>query len=86
LPRIAEFSGIVIAMFYNDHEPPHFHAITRESRAVIAIEPARLLAGDLPLRLRGRVMEWTTAHRSDLIQNWARARRHEPLRPIEPGD
>jgi hypothetical protein len=26
MPTIAWFYGIMIQMFYNDHEPPHFHA------------------------------------------------------------
>ena len=26
MPEISRFFGIVIAMFYNDHDPPHFHA------------------------------------------------------------
>jgi hypothetical protein len=27
VPHICEFYGIVIALYYNDHAPPHFHAI-----------------------------------------------------------
>jgi len=26
LPEISRFLGIIIAMYYNDHNPPHFHA------------------------------------------------------------
>ena len=30
MPEISRFLGIVIAMFYNDHAPPHFHAMYGE--------------------------------------------------------
>jgi hypothetical protein len=39
VPRIAEFYGIVIAMFYMDHLPPHFHVVYGEQRATMTIEP-----------------------------------------------
>jgi uncharacterized protein DUF4160 len=38
LPEISRFLGIVIAMFYNDHEPPHFHVRYGERRAIVAID------------------------------------------------
>jgi hypothetical protein len=27
MPRLSEFFGIVILMYYADHNPPHFHAV-----------------------------------------------------------
>ena len=27
MPRLSTFYGIVIAMYYRDHHPPHFHAV-----------------------------------------------------------
>ncbi len=37
MPRISEFFGIVISMYYNDHEPPHFHVSYAEHEAVVTI-------------------------------------------------
>jgi Domain of unknown function (DUF4160) len=52
VPRISSFYGIVIAMYYRDHHPPHFHAIYAEYEAQIVIETLEPLAGELPARAR----------------------------------
>ena len=84
VPEISRFFGIVIAMFYADHEPPHFHARYGEYRAIISIESSMVLSGSLPSRPLGLVMEWAALHRAELRENWGRARRQEALRPIPP--
>lgn len=71
-------------MFYNDHEPAHFHAIYGEHRAVVGIDPIRVLQGDLPRRAQSLVFEWAALHQHELLDNWERARRHVPLRRVEP--
>ncbi len=84
MPRISAFYGIVIAMFYNDHEPAHFHAVYGEYRALVRIEPIEMLEGRLPRRAEGLVLEWGRLHQDELMANWERARRHERLMAIEP--
>jgi hypothetical protein len=86
MPRICEFYGVVIAMFYNDHEPPHFHASYSGSRALIGIDPVRLLEGNLPRRALSMVFEWAATHQPELRNNWQRAREHRSLIRIEPLD
>ena len=86
MPRIAEFYGIVIAMFYLDHNPPHFHAIYGEYRALVGVDPVRMLEGELPRRAQSLVFEWTAMHQAELADNWNRARKHEPLESIDPLD
>ena len=44
----------------------------------------RLLHGDLPRRARTLVEEWTVLRREELMADWARAERQEPLQRIEP--
>jgi Domain of unknown function (DUF4160) len=39
MPTISQFFGILIRMYFNDHAPPHFHALYNEREAVIRIEP-----------------------------------------------
>lgn len=84
VPRISTFYGIVIAMYYRDHHPPHFHAIYAEHEAQIVIETLEPLAGELPARALRLVQEWAVIHRAELQQNWARAAAHLPLSTIEP--
>ncbi len=84
MPTISVFYGIVIAMFFNDHDPPHFHARYAEYRARIAIADGELLDGELPARASRLVKEWTELHREKLEENWQFARRLHPLEPIAP--
>jgi hypothetical protein len=84
MPEISRFFGIIIAMFYNDHPPPHFHVRYGRMRAVIGIEDLALLEGDLSPRVLGLVIEWAKRHRRELLDNWNRARTRVPLSPVEP--
>jgi len=58
VPRVSEFFGIVISMFYKEHMPPHFHAVYAEYEATIGIDPIRVLQGRLPRRVLSLVLEW----------------------------
>jgi hypothetical protein len=84
MPEISRFLGIVIAMFYNDHEPPHFHVRYGDRRAIVALDTLVLLEGSLPPRVLGLVMEWAALHKMELTENWSRARRQVPLNAVEP--
>lgn len=84
MPEISRFFGIVIAMYYRDHAPPHFHARFSEHRALIEIETMAILRGHLPARALGLVVEWGVKHRSKLLDDWGRAARNAPLIPIPP--
>ena len=47
-PEISRFLGIVIGMYYKDHNPPHFHAYYREHEAAIVVQDGAILSGSLP--------------------------------------
>ena len=84
MPEICRFFGIIIAMFYNDHDPPHFHVRYGGERAVVAIDSLTVLEGGLSPRVLGLVVEWAAVHREELLEDWTRSRRQEPLRKIDP--
>ena len=84
MPQISKFFGIIIAMYYNDHVPPHFHAIYGEHEVMITIETFEMIKGKLPRRALSMVLEWATLHRRELLLNWRRARRGLPLKTIAP--
>jgi hypothetical protein len=84
MPRISEFYGIAVYMYYRDHAPPHFHAIYGDSEAEIEIANGTTMAGKLPRRARNLVEEWAEIHRDALRINWDRARAGQPLDPVEP--
>lgn len=50
MPEISRFYGIIIRMFYNDHNPPHFQVIYQEDEALINIITLEILEGKLPKR------------------------------------
>ena len=84
MPEVSRFFGLVILMFYDDHQPPHFHVRYAGHRVQIAIDPLALLAGRLPPRGLAMAMEWAAQHQQELRENWELARQHAPLRVIPP--
>lgn len=84
MPKLSEFFGIAIYMYWGDHGPPHFHARYGGEKASISIEDLSLLAGGLSPRALGLVIEWASLHRVELEDAWRRASNNEPLDPIEP--
>ena len=84
MPRISQFYGIAIYMYYRDHAPPHFHAIYGEHEAEVEIATAAMSEGWLPRRARALVKEWAAAHREELLHNWDLARAARSLNPVPP--
>ncbi len=76
MPEISRFFGIVIAMYYKDHFPPHFHAKYGGNRCAFSIEELKMIEGELPRRATSLVLEWAFQHRDELMANWERARRN----------
>jgi hypothetical protein len=63
VPEISRFLGIVITMYFNDHDPPHFHVRYAEFGATFAIDALELLDGQLPPRMLGLVPESAALHK-----------------------
>jgi hypothetical protein len=84
VPEISRFLGVVVAMLYNDHVPPHFHVRYGDQRATIGIDPPVVLAGRVPPRVLGLVIEWAALHRAELMADWELARAQQPLVPVAP--
>lgn len=84
MPRISRFRGISVAMYYNDHAPPHFHVKYAEHEATIEIDSLLYLEGKLPRRIYRLALEWAVQHRPELHTNWELARQGAPLNPIQP--
>jgi len=84
MPEISRFYGIVIRMFSNDHPPPHFHAEYGSAQALIDINTLAVIAGKLPPRAAGLVVEWASQHQGQLQELWQRAEAHQPLFKIDP--
>ncbi len=84
MPEISRFYGVVIKMYFNEHNPPHFHAEYGEYEALIDINSMGIVSGKLPSRVLGMVVEWASMNQSQLKREWNKARNMESLGKISP--
>ena len=84
MPRLSEFYGIAIYMYWQDHAPPHFHAFYAGDEAQLRISDGSVMRGSLPRTALGLVEEWARLHRDELMDNWESAQSASSLRPIAP--
>jgi hypothetical protein len=84
VPEISRFFGIIIAMFFDEHNPPHFHARYGDEKVAIEINSLRVLEGRISPRVLGLVIEWASQHKDELLTNWELVRNNQAPRKIEP--
>ena len=84
MPEISRFYGIIIAMFFDEHNPPHFHARYGEYKISIRIKDLAILSGSFPPRALGLVIEWAEIHKDELLENWEKSRDEHKLSKIKP--
>lgn len=94
MPQICFFYGIYIwmrsadevaslAKNFADHQPPHFHAWYGDYKVIVNIKDG-IVKGEMPGRALRMVLEWLEDHRKELMENWEKAQKGEPLSKIEP--
>ncbi len=83
VPEISRFLGIVIAMYYEEHGVPHFHAVYGEHRVEVEVQSGAV-HGRFPPRALRHVVEWAALHRTEILANWQRARQGKALERIAP--
>ena len=84
MPTISRFYGIVIAMYFDDHGYPHFHARHADGEAKVRIDTLEAIDSTLPRRQLRFVLAWAELHQTSCTENWQRARAGETLKEIEP--
>jgi phosphomannomutase len=84
VPTISRFYGIVIAMFFDDHGFPHFHARHAGAGAKVRFDQIEVIESNLEVRHLRLVLAWAELHRDELLEDWRRARAGETLLEIEP--
>jgi hypothetical protein len=83
MPEISRFLGIVIGMFYRDHDPPHFHASYGDYAITVEIRTGAV-NGQFPRRALRLVQEWRKSRQQELLDDWRLARERRALAPIQP--
>ena len=84
VPSISEFYGLIIRMYFNDHAPPHFHAIYAEFEAHYDIKTLQAFRGALPRRAHALVLEWAALHQAELMEDWQLCESRQMPKKIEP--
>ena len=84
MPEISLFYGIRITMYYDEHNPPHFHASYANENALIDIRKGCAFRGKLPGKQLKYVIAWAAIHEDERMQNWELARDDKPLNRINP--
>ncbi len=70
MPEIARFYGIVIKMFFSEHNPPHFHAVYGEYNGTFDLKTLEMTEGDLPVKAKSLIKEWAAQYQSELLKMW----------------
>jgi len=83
MPEISRFLGIVIAMFYREHAPAHFHATYGDFEITVTIETG-IVSGEFPKRALSHVLEWLELHKEELMENWELSKERKPLNKVAP--
>ena len=71
-------------MYYEDHNPPHFHAVYGDSKALIDIINGNVFKGSLPTKQVKLVLAWCEIHRDELLKNWEISKDCGTLMIIDP--
>ena len=69
MPRLVRLSSVEIAMYFADHNPPHFHVLGRDGAAQVSIETLDVIASSGRVDLR-EALEWAAANRELLRTKW----------------
>lgn len=77
------FYGIIISMYFADHNPPHFHASYQDDEAVFTLD-GELYEGSMPSKQRALIKAWAQIHEDELRANWELASRRESVYKIDP--
>ena len=84
MPTISIFLGLIIQMYFDEHNPPHIHVRYQGETAVFNIQSGDLTDGSLSKRNIRFVQAWIELHREDLLANWELCRNDEHPHKIEP--
>lgn len=84
MPEICRFFGIIIAVYYDEHNPPHFHARYEGKKVSVEIATLKILKGEISPRALGLVIEWASLHKKELMEDWELAKANQPPNKIEP--
>ena len=84
MPIISAFYGILVRMFYKEHEPAHFHVEYGGQHAKVDFSGNVVVGAIKSRKARDRIRRWAELHHDELTANWERMKAGRPLESIEP--
>ncbi len=84
MPTLSIFRGIKVYMNWNEHNPPHFHAVYGGEEVTVLIKELEVLSGSLPNKQLKMLLGWAAFHQEELMENWELAEKQQELFQIEP--
>lgn len=83
MPTISMFYGVLIRMYYDDHNTPHFHAYYNKEEAIFTLD-GKLLKGKFPKKQLKLIEAWSIIHKKELEADWLLCENNEELFTIQP--
>jgi len=83
MPIISRFFGILIYIYWREHEPAHFHAKYGGDDIIVEIETGKV-TGKISKRALSMIQEWRNIHKEELMNDWELAKQKKLLTKIEP--
>lgn len=70
MPVLIRLRYCVIAMYFDDHNPPHFHVVAQGREAQVAIASLEVMRGEVDRRAMREAREWAESNRTLLWSKW----------------
>lgn len=83
MPEICRFYGIIIFLYWKDHNLPHVHFTYGDYACSISIID-RVVDGTAPAKVIAKVTEWLDLHETEILNLWEKAQRGEKIGKVEP--
>ncbi len=81
MPEISRFAGVIIRMYYNEHNPPHFHVDYNGIEAQFDLLEGAFIKGFLPTKQSRLVLAWYELHKEELLEMWE-SKEFKKIKPI----
>lgn len=72
MPTLVRIGNLKIQVFADDHNPPHFHVVTPDHEALVALATLTVLRGTIRRRDLDTALEWVRANRETVAREWER--------------
>ncbi len=83
MPIISMFFGLIIRMYFEDHNPPHMHVEYQGYKAIFDLD-GNIVSGKMPKTQCRLVAAWCEIHREELLANWELCKDGEKPYSIKP--